>query len=242
MPDAQPGPSHPTHPAIRHAVLITRPALDASRTANRVQAMGWTPILAPLLTVEPRSIAHPHRIDAILVTSGNALPALAGLEHTPLLTVGDATAARAQAAGFQAVSSAEGDAADLVALTQNRCKPGMTLLLASGAGQGRDLAKALRQAGFRVHRRVAYASHAVRTLPGAATQALRSGELRAALFLSAETARVFAVLVPAALRPTLSGVDALAIGHPAAAILALLPWRRVRVSLTPTLDGLLTLL
>lgn len=243
MPDAQPGPA----PA-RHAVLITRPAADAARTADRVQALGWTPVLAPLLTVAPQPFAHPTRpahIDAILVTSSNALPALAalaGLEGTPLLAVGDATATRAQAAGFTAVSSAEGDATDLVSLARQRCAPGTSLLLACGAGQGRDLVQELRQAGFRVHRRVAYATRPVQTLPEAAAQALGDDVLRAALFLSADTARVFVHVLPGALRPALKGIDALAIGHPAAAILALLPWRRVRVSLTPTLDGLLTLL
>lgn len=242
MPDAQPGPPHLPPSTARDAVLITRPAQDAARTAERVQALGWTPLLAPLLTIQTRSLSHPRHIDAILVTSGNALPALAGLEGTPLLTVGDATAARARAMGFQTVFSAGGDATNLAALAQRRCKPGTSLLLASGAGQGRDLAQALRQSGFRVHRRVAYAAHAVPTLPAAVARALNDGELRAALFLSAETARVFAALLPTALRPLLSRVDALAIGPPAAAVLAPLPWRHVRVSLTPTLDGLLTLL
>lgn len=237
MPDAQPGPA-----LARHAVLITRPAPDATRTADRVQALGWTPVLAPLLTIATRPVAYPARIGAVLVTSGNALAALAGLEGTPLLAVGDATAARARAAGFTAVSSAGGDASDLVALVCQRCAPGASLLLASGAGQGREVVQALRRAGFHVHRRVAYATRPVPALPGAAALALDGGVLRAALFLSAETARVFVDVLPAALRPTLQGIDALAIGAPAATILAPLPWRRVRVSLTPTLDGLLTLL
>ena len=237
MPDAQPGPV-PT----RHAVLITRPAADAARTADRVQALGWTPVLAPLLTVTTRPFAHPARIGAILVTSGNALHALAGLEGTPLLAVGDATAARARAAGFMAVSSAGGDASDLVSLARQRCLPGTSLLLACSAGQGRDLVQELRQAGFRVHRRVAYATRAVPSLPETAARALGDGVLRAALFLSAETARAFVDVLPDALRPALQGIDAFAIGRPAAVILASLPWRHVRVSLTPTLDELLTLL
>ena len=46
----------------------------------------------------------------------------------------------------------------------------------------------------------------------------------------------------AALRPALAEVDACAIGRPAADVLTPLPWRRVRVSLLPTLDQVLALL
>ena len=238
MPDAQPGPAS-NH---RHTVLITRPANDAARTADAVRRLGWTPLPAPLLTIEARPIARPTRLDAVLATSGNALPALAGLEAVPLLTVGDATAARARAAGFATVFSAGGNASDLLALAGRQCRPGASLLLASGAGQGMELLRGLRGAGFRVRRRVAYAARPVAAMPEAALHALAHGELRAALFLSADTARAFVRLLPPALRPFLATVDALAIGPPAAFALTPLPWRRIRVSLTPTLDGLLTLL
>lgn len=240
MLDAQPGPADGG--GGRHEVLITRPAADAARTAERLRRLGWVPVVAPLLAVEARAGVSPGRADAVLVTSGNALPALRGMEAVPLLAVGDATAARARAAGFASVWSANGDASDLLALAGRRCRPGASLLLASGAGQGAELARALRGAGFRVRRRVAYAARPVPAMPDAAVWALEGGKVRAALFLSADTARAFARLLPPALRPALAGVDALAIGPPVGAALAALPWRRVQVSLTPTLDGLLTLL
>ncbi len=72
--------------------------------------------------------------------------------------------------------------------------------------------------------------------------ALRGGTLRTATFLSAETARAFLRLLPDALRPSLAEVDAAAIGQAAADALSPLPWRRVRVSLRPTLDQVLALL
>jgi len=49
-------------------------------------------------------------------------------------------------------------------------------------------------------------------------------------------------LLPDKLKPGLAHVDALTIGAPAASVLAPLPWRRVRVSLRPTLDHVLALL
>ena len=58
-------------------VLITRPEPGASETAARVNALGLRPIVAPLLTIRtlPRPAAATVRVQAILVTSGNAIPA-----------------------------------------------------------------------------------------------------------------------------------------------------------------------
>lgn len=221
-------------------VLITRPAAEAQRTAERVRALGLHPVIAPLLRVETRPVAVPP-VQAVLLTSGNAVAAVRGTS-LPVFAVGDTTAARARAAGCPNVTSAGGDATDLVALVCRTCPPGSALLLPTGEGQGGGLAADLRAAGFRVHRRVAYVARPVRAMPQAALDAVAGNRLRAALFLSAETARVFVVLLPPSLHPALAGIDALAIGQPVARVLDALPWRRVHVSLTPTLDELLTFL
>jgi len=224
-------------------VLITRPEPGATETARRVQALGLHPVIAPLLVVHPLPPRLPAQVQAVLVTSGNALPALpASLHGLPLLAVGDATAQRALAAGFTQVCSADGDAVALGALASTACPPGAVLLLATGAGQGWALAADLRARGFRVHRRAVYAARPVRRLPPAARDALAGRALRAALFLSADTARAFAHALPAGLHPLLRDIEALAIGQPAAEALARLPWRRVRVSAKPTLESVLALL
>lgn len=225
-----------------HGVLITRPVAEAEATAERVRALGFVPVVAPLMVVEPRCLRRPRRFDAVLLTSGNAVGAVAGLGGVPVFAVGDVTAARARGAGLQEVVSAGGDASALLEVVRRRCAPGATLLLVAGEGQGSALTGRLREAGFIVHRRVGYAARPVRRLPEAAVWALRAGELRAGLFLSGETARCFVRLLPGALHPALGGVEALAIGEVAAAHLALLPWRRVRVSLGPTLEQVLALL
>lgn len=222
-------------------VLVTRPAGDFAGTAARLAALGRVPIAAPLLVVRgrPGRVLPPH--DALVVSSRNALAALLpGM--LPLLAVGDATAEAARAAGFGRVHSAGGTAADLVGLACGVLAPGSRLVVAAGAGQGAALAAGLRAAGFRVHRRVAYAAVPVRRFPDAAAAALEAGAVGAALFLSAETARVFVRLVPARLQAGLCGVEALAIGAQAADVLSLLPWQRVRVSVGPTLDQVLALL
>ena len=226
-----------------NGVLVTRPSPDAVQTASLLVARGWAPVLAPLITIEPRPLRAVESCDAVLVTSGNALAALGpAWHHTPLLAVGDRTAARAAAAGFSDIHSADGDAAALLALARARCAPGATLLLPAGAGQGAALAAALRAAGFRVHRRVAYAAQPVAAFPPAGGTALAEGWLVAALFLSALTAETFVRLLPPALAPRLATVDAVAIGTPTATALSCLPWRSVRVSAKPVLEQVLALL
>lgn len=229
------------------SVLITRPEPGASETAARVALLGFAPIVAPVLRIDPTPARLPAAasLAAVLVTSGNAIDALPAAYHAArVLSVGDATAERARAAGFIQVLSAAGDAktlADFVIRHQSP-KDG-TLLLASGSGQGRTLAASLRQAGYRVTRRVVYAAVPTRDLEPAAAAALSAGRVGAALFFSAETARQFARLVQRArLADTLAGVEAISIGRPAAVALEALPWRGIRVAARPTQDEMLALL
>ena len=227
--------------ADRRGILVTRPVLDA-RTAALIRARGYEPVAAPLLCVTHRSVAVPPGIQAILITSGNALPGLRPAT-VPLFAVGDGTAARARAAGFADVRSASGDASALARLVGGAADPrGGALLLASGAGQGEALARSLRTQGFRVVRRVAYAARPVTTLPDAAVKTLHAGTLHAALFLSAETAAAFVRLLPTDAHVLLAGVRALAIGQPAARALEALPWLAVCRARTPTLDDVLALI
>jgi uroporphyrinogen-III synthase len=224
------------------SILLTRPANESRATAARIEAMGYRPIMAPMLKIQRRTPKLPRDVQAILMTSGNALHALKPGE-TPLLAVGDATAARARDAGFSHVLSAGRDAralADLVAATQQ--PSGLPLLLVSGARQGESLASDLRARGFRVLRRVCYAAVPVQRFPSEAVAAITSGELHAVLFLSAETAAVFVRLLPPELVHALASVTALAIGGAAATVLEPLPWRHVSRPQEPTLDAVLALI
>lgn len=231
----------------RRAVLITRPPPGAAATAECVAAMGFEPILAPVLVIErvPVALPDPAAMAAILVTSSNAVDALpVEWRGCPLLAVGDATAKRAGAAGFFAVSSAAGDATALASLATQRLRPeDGPLLLASGEGQGMSLEADLRARGFAVVRREVYAARPVAGLPAAARAALDSRTLRACLFFSAETARVFVHLATEECRATqFAEVEALAIGQAAAVALERLPWRRIGVAARPTQDEMLALL
>ena len=230
---------------LADAILITRPEPGASETAARVVALGFTPVLAPALTIEPLGGCLPAVAAAVLATSGNALaPCFPAFRDTLLYAVGDATAARAREMGFSRVVSAARDAVALAALAARDLRPSDgTLLLVSGQGQGLSLAADLRQSGFRVSRRVVYRAAPARLLPSAAIEALRAERIRAALFFSAATAQTFVLLLQnAGLREVVRSVDALAIGAAAGVALQALPWRRIGVAAKPTQDAMLALL
>jgi uroporphyrinogen-III synthase len=204
-------------------------------------------VVAPALTIEtiPLRLTHPAALAGVLITSGNALAALLpACRDRPILTVGDATAQRARTAGFSEVVSAGGDALALAALVRQRLRPqDGTLLLASGQGQGQALAAGLRGDGYRVIRRVVYAARPVSALPEAATAALASGQMRAALFFSAETAHHFVRLIQrAGLTNAVKPSEAVAIGRTAGMALERLPWRRIRVAAKPNQNEMLVLL
>lgn len=205
--------------------------------------MGFVPLLAPMLVVRQHFIAPPGIPQAVLVTSSNAIAALPDILHGSLvLAVGDATAARARQAGFTRVESAGGDADALRRLVAGQCRPADgALLLASGAGQGLDLAADLRRQGFTVRRRIAYNAAPAKTMPAHAEASLAAREIDVAMFFSPATARAFVACLGDRLA-LVAGVEALAISAPTAQALRALPFRGVRVATHPNQDDLMALL
>ena len=98
------------------AVLVTRPHPDGEATAEALRARGFEVLLAPMLRFEPVPFQDDDeaRYDAVIVTSANALRAIAGeleghrILKLPLFAVGEHTAASAREAGFTKVTSAKG--------------------------------------------------------------------------------------------------------------------------------------
>lgn len=219
-------------------LLVTRPEPGASATAKRLAALGYEPVLLPCLNVTrlpPHLPAHPA---ALVVTSGQAVPALpASLRNTPVFCVGDATAAKLREAGFTRVESANGDAEALFQLIAARRVPGLHVM-AVGERHGMPLLARLRAAGTSVIRRKVYTVSPLRILPENFHAALASGSIRGALFYSAETARAFARLNP----PGTASMAAYALSESVANVLQDLPWTRIHVALAPTEADLMALL
>ncbi|WP_337877455.1 uroporphyrinogen-III synthase [Elioraea sp.] len=233
--------------ADARAVLVTRPEPEARETARRLRALGYRPVLAPMLTITPvpARLPPPEAVQAIIAGSMNAVRALpAAYRRVPLLAVGDATAAAARAGGYRTVRSAAGDARDLAALAARLLDPRSgPLLLPTRAGEGLRLAADLRARGFAVLRRIVYAATPAAGLAERARAAFARGAVGAVVFFSASAARTFARIVrrgPVA--RMLGGVTALTISEAAAAALGDLAFRAVRVAARPDQDSLLALL
>jgi uroporphyrinogen-III synthase len=228
------------------AILVTRPEPGAAETAARVAALGLTPILAPALLLTRRPFTIP-RVQAVLLTSRAAARALPASPGIPVLAVGEATAEAARAAGWRA-EAAGGTAEDLARLAAARLDPAKgPLLLAVGQGYALDLQADLRQRGFRVIRRVAYAATPAPSLPEPALAALRAGEVSAMLAHSPRSALCAITLLRAAgFGEEVGGIELLAISRRVAdaAIRAMAPfaWRTVRVAARPDESSLLALL
>jgi uroporphyrinogen-III synthase len=226
-------------------ILITRPEPGATETAARLTALGFSPILAPVLSIVFREIRVPDGVAATLLTSRNAVAACPRSVHDrPVFAVGTATAMRATDAGFSRVFNADGDAEALAILVADTLSPADgSLFLPTAQGQGGDLATSLRKRRFHVIRRVAYQAVGVPTLPEAAASHLRDHQLAAAMFFSGETARHFVNLVhTAGLCDTVRDVEAVSISERAAVALRPLPWRRISVATRPNQDAMLVLL
>ncbi len=182
-------------------VLVTRPKTEAERTARLLKRLGYEALVAPLLTIIPNP---PERLirdampDALLITSGNALRAIAGhpdharLVRIPVLAVGSRTARMAERQGFRNVREAGGDAQSLLRLAANCLTAGMRALHLSGHDLARDLAPCLAERGVTVDRIEVYRAEAVKRLRPAARNALRHGAIDAVLHFSPRSARLFA--------------------------------------------------
>jgi uroporphyrinogen-III synthase len=219
-------------------ILVTRPEPGASATAARLVALGHEPVMAPCLSITTLAAHLPEHPQALIVTSGQAVAALPErLRDVRVFCVGDATASRLRAAGFSRVESAGGDAEDLFWLITARRVAGLHVL-AVGERQGLALCRQLREAGVSVLRRKVYAARPLKVLPEAARQALAGGEIGAALFYSAESARAFMRLKPAGT----AHIQAYALSSKVAAALDGLPWSAIHVALAPTEADLMALL
>jgi uroporphyrinogen-III synthase len=188
-------------------LLLTRPELDAERSAAALRACGHEVVVMPLLRIEPVADAElgPGPWAAVLLTSANACRALAahknfaGLAGLPAFAVGARTAAAARAAGFSDVVSADGDVAALTRLVAARLSDkSLPLLYAAGETRAGDLAGALSAQGFAVRTVVVYRAVAATELTPAICARLAAGGIDAVLHFSRRSAEAFLVAMAAA--------------------------------------------
>jgi uroporphyrinogen-III synthase len=173
-------------------------------------------------------------VDCVLLTSANAArhagPQLAAFTHLPCFAVGEISAAAARSAGLTDVRTGNSDGAALFELA---AAAGMERPLHLS---GRDY-NPLDHPRLKVERRIAYASEGVRSLPGPAVDALRSGAI--ALLHSPRAGALFGDLIDCA------GLDRRTIPIAAlsknVAAAAGPGWKTVAIAERPSDDALLEL-
>ncbi|HEX8165242.1 MAG TPA: uroporphyrinogen-III synthase [Beijerinckiaceae bacterium] len=200
-------------------VLVTRPRAQAESTARRLAALGHEALVAPLLTVAATGEPPPSGpFHALIVTSANAVPALASLDKgLPVFAVGGRTAALVRDAGF-AVVTAAADAARLAGALLRATPAGVCLLHVTGRDHKPEPRASLEAAGFPVETWIVYEAVAAQALPEALAGALSDGTLGAALHYSRRSAETVLALAEAAgLREAFLGLAHACLSEDAAA-------------------------
>ena len=129
-------------------VWVTRTRPGAERTGAHLSALGFTPLIAPLLDIHPLDVTPDLTgIQAMAFTSRNGVAAFVArsparprpLLEAPVFAVGDGTAEAAREAGFTDVRSARGDLAALATLIRAEAA-GLSILHPCAARPAGDLA------------------------------------------------------------------------------------------------------
>jgi uroporphyrinogen-III synthase len=153
-------------------VLVTRPRRQAAALAGALAAAGLQPVCVPTVEIEPaadpaleEALGHVERFDWIVVTSANAVPALAGrldtaarrgtASRTRIAAIGPATAAALTAAGLSVDHVPDTFLGSAIVAGLGELD-GRHVLLAHADAAEPDLRETLEERGARVADVVAY--------------------------------------------------------------------------------------
>jgi uroporphyrinogen-III synthase len=199
---------------VAKRVIVVRAAHQADRLSARLAAVGFDPVLIPVISIEPaadngaalQSALAGGGFDWVVFTSSNAVAAVeeAGVLSFPpdgiaIAAIGPGTSYACRARGWtvaleSTISTAEGLVAEFATV-----KPGRVLLpLANGAR--RELPDGLRAAGWNV-----VAIEAYRTVPRipTASELAQAKDCDAVLFTSSSSVTSWCEVIAAVDTPTL---------------------------------------
>ncbi|HEX7761796.1 MAG TPA: uroporphyrinogen-III synthase [Caulobacteraceae bacterium] len=195
-----------TTPGARKRVWVTRSQPGADATAARLAALGFEPVVAPLLELRtlPEARIDLTGVCAIAFTSANGVRGFT--ERTPergykVFAVGAATAEAARKARFATVLSTDGDVKALAGAMASRKRELTGIILHPGAAEpAGDLAGELAQHGLEV-RTIALYESVPAALPEGFAETL--GDFSAVLLHSPAAARALKDLLNTAPAPGL---------------------------------------
>ena len=226
-------------------VWVTRAQPGADATAQSLAALGHNPLVASLLEVHrlPSPLAAaPAGTAAIAFTSANAVRAFAAWSSErgwPVFTVGDATAQAARQAGFDRVTSADGDVAALA--RRLAADVGGLVLHPCAREAAGDLAGGLSSSVARLQTLALYETRAA-TLTPAAMDALGQAAPDAVLVHSPKGAQALAAAVEAPGAPDAAQLHAYALSRACLAPLASCGFAKLTAAAEPNVAALLALL
>jgi len=185
-------------------LVVTRPEPDGSRLARHLEMYDIESLRVPLLEVRDRqNVFLPNEpMQAVLATSANGVRALRNhndfrrFKPLPIFTVGDASAAQAQASGFGEVHSASGDMAALQTLVKRNLSPDDgPLFYVTGSKIAGDLTGLLADDGFKVFRAVLYDAIAIDVLPQSLIDAVGANQVDGVILMSPRAAKIWGARV-----------------------------------------------
>jgi len=151
-------------------VWITRTLSNSENSVKSWDAEGYKTIAAPLLKLtNAPNPPNPPSADSLLVfTSKNGIFAYQGYGFNPqnkVITVGDATARAARAAGFNDVTSAQGVSSDVTALILKTVPQNTPIIHCGGAHLRGSIIEDLQAAGYGARRDLYYQTTPIETWP-----------------------------------------------------------------------------
>ena len=192
-------------------IWITRAEPGASRTADRLRALGHKPLIAPVIEVHPLPVAIDlGGVGALAFTSANGVRVFAGLcpdRGLPVFAIGGATAEAARAAGFGPVVSADGDIDALArAIIAAEGRLAGAVLHPGAREPAGDLAGALNAAGMTARAITVYETRVLPvTVPPGAEGVLIHSPKAAAAIAGAAIGQLTAYCISAAAAAPLAG-------------------------------------
>lgn len=231
-------------------VLVTRPEPGGSRTARRLQEMGFQPLLLPLtetVTLLVETGIVPRDAVAVAITSANAVrhapeEIIAALAALPCHAVGKRTGEAARAAGFLAVNEGPGNAEALADMLADRLS-GKAVAYLCGRVRFPAFEARLKVAGVRAYPIETYDTVAPAYSDAAVIGHLSGLPVEAVLLYSAKAAATMQAL---ARRPALHDLfektRVFALSRRIAAVLDEAASEKIRVAVEPDEEALLELL
>lgn len=229
--------------------LLTRPEEDSHKLAQNLTRLGHRITSAPLLRIDyfDRNEIDLTNFQAVLFTSANGVRAFIRNSQNRAIAcyaVGDATAAEATKAGFQAIFTAGGDVNKLAELVMQKLKPDAGgLLHVSGKDTAGNLSGILDRAGFQATRKQLYKAAKATALPQKTQNLIKSRIITHIPFYSPRTAKAFVQLIKAAnLQDHLTKITALCLSPAVYDVINCLTWQKILTTEQPDQKNLFKLI